>query len=577
MLKFFWPIIKPYKWYYLLMFQAQIICPFYHIMAGYSLKLIVDIFAAQNIVYKDLFYPMYLYIGSALIREIASRTGQLGWMKSQPFIRADITTKAFDCVQNYSYSFFQNTHSASIISKIKGITDGYTNIWQAIYFRLSNSVLQIIITIFAVAFVNVWIFIFIAIWSLFFVTIMMIFSRKIKKLSRITTDSKHKSSGLIGDNITNIFSVFSFASKKRDLKNIRTFLIEDTAQKDYVQIIMEMKSSIFGGTMYIGMMIMLFIFMINLHKNGSITTGTFVFVMTLSYRFVDEIWGLVMQIGDFMNKIGDFRSSFSIITTPNQIIDKKNAGEIMINAGEINIKNISFGYGEKNIFNNLNLHIKAGQKIGLVGSSGSGKSTLVSLLVKNFLLNEGNIYIDNQDIADFTSDSIRSQISVIPQDIMLFHKTIYENIIYAKPDSTEAEVFEAAKNANIHDFIMQLPQQYNTEVGERGVKLSGGQRQRIAIARAILKNAPILILDEATSALDSETEQKIQKSINAMLDQNNATVIAIAHRLSTIKHLDRIIVMNDGKIVEDGNFADLIAKNGTFKELWYTQVDGMIL
>ena len=577
MLKFFWPIIKPYKLYYLLMLQAQIICPFYHIMAGYSLKLIVDIFAAQNIIYKDLFYPMYLYIGSALIREIASRTGQFGWMKSQPFIRAKITTKAFDCVQNYSYSFFQNTHSASIISKIKGITDGYTNIWQAIYFRLSNSVLQIIITIFALAFVNIWIFIFIAIWSLLFVTIMMIFSRKIKILSRITTDSKHKSSGLIGDNITNIFSVFSFASKKRDLENIENFLIKDTAQKDYVQIIMEMKSSIFGGTMYIGMMIMLFIFMINLHKNGSITTGTFVFVMTLSYRFVDEIWGLVMQIGDFMNKIGDFRSSFSIINTPDQIIDKQNAGEIVINAGDINIKNISFGYGEKNIFNNLNLHIKAGQKIGLVGSSGAGKSTLVSLLVKNFLLNEGSISIDNQDIADFTSDSIRSQISVIPQDIMLFHKTVYQNILYAKQNATEEDVFEAAKNANIHDFIMQLPLQYNTQVGERGIKLSGGQRQRIAIARAILKNAPMLILDEATSALDSETEQKIQRSINSMLEQNNATVIAIAHRLSTIKHLDRIIVMDEGKIIEDGSFNDLIAKNGTFKELWYTQVDGMIL
>ena len=577
MLNFFWPIIKPYKWYYLLMFQSQIIGPFYYIIAGYSLKLIVDIFAAQNVAYKDLFYPMYLYIGSALVHEIVSRIGQFGWMKSQPFIRVGITTKAFDCVQNYSYSFFQNTHSASIISKIKGITDGYTNIWQVIYFRLSNSLLQIIITIFALAFVNIWIFIFIMIWSLLFITIMMSFSIKIKKLSKITTDSKHKSAGLIGDNITNIFSVFSFASKKRDLENIENFLTKDTAQKDYVQIIMEMKAAIFGGIMYILMMIMLFIFMINLHKNGLITTGTFVFVMTLAYRFVDEIWGLVMQIGDFMNKIGDFRSSFSIINTSDQIIDKQNAGEIVVNAGEINIKNISFSYGEKNIFNNLNLHIKAGQKIGLVGSSGAGKSTLVSLLVKNFLLNEGSICIDKQDIADFTSDSVRSQISVIPQDIMLFHKTIYQNILYAKPDSTEEEVFEAAKKANIHDFIMQLPQEYSTEVGERGVKLSGGQRQRIAIARAILKNAPILILDEATSALDSETEQKIQRSINNMLEQNNATVIAIAHRLSTIKHLDRIVVMNEGKIIEDGSFNDLIAKNGTFKELWCTQVDGMIL
>ncbi len=576
MLKFFWPIIKPYKWYYLLMIQAPIISSFYYIASGYSLKMIVDIFSSQNIVYSRAFYPMYLYVGMAIVNEIVWRISHIAWMKSQPFIRADITAKAFDYVQNHSYIYFQNTHSSSITSKIKGITDGYNNIWGAIHHRIVVPMLNVVMAIFAILFVNIWVCLFIMLWSCIFFTIMVIFSIKIGKLAQITTESKHKSIGLIGDNIANIFSVFSFASKKRELTKISNFLIKDTAHKDYVQIIMELKSTICGGIMYVGMMIALFIFMINLHKNNQITTGDFVFVITLVYRFIDEIWNLVSQMGEFMAQIGDFRSSFSIIATPQQIIDKPNAGEILVSKGDIDIKNMSFSYGEKKIFDSFNLDIKAGQKVGLVGHSGAGKSSLISLLVKYFTLNNGAIYIDNQNIADFTSDSVRSQISIIPQDIMLFHRSIYENISYAKPDSTETEVFEAAKNANIHDFIMQLPQQYNTEVGERGVKLSGGQRQRIAIARAILKNAPILILDEATSALDSETEQKIQRSINNMLDQNNATVIAIAHRLSTIKHLDRIIVMNDGKIVEDGNFDHLIAKNGVFKELWHTQVGGMI-
>ena len=235
------------------------------------------------------------------------------------------------------------------------------------------------------------------------------------------------------------------------------------------------------------------------------------------------------------------------------------------------------------------------EQVGIVGHSGAGKSTLINLLLKNFAItnykywdrpataldiangNGGDILINKQSIYDVSSDSLRRQISLIPQDIMLFHRSIFENIAYAKQEATLDEVIHAAIAANIHEFIITLPDGYHTMVGERGVKLSGGQRQRIAIARAILKNAPILVLDEATSAIDSEAEQEIQKSINAILDIHNATVIAIAHRLSTIKHMDRIIVIDDGKIVEDGSFTELVAReNGQFKVMWDNQVNGML-
>jgi len=263
----------------------------------------------------------------------------------------------------------------------------------------------------------------------------------------------------------------------------------------------------------------------------------------------------------------------------------------------IHFKNIGFAYENTNkVFDGLDLQITKGQKVGIVGHSGAGKSTLINLLLKNFAItnykywdrptNEssnsgiegGDILINNQSIYDVNSNSLRSQISLIPQDIMLFHRSIGENIGYAKENATQIEIENAAKAANIHEFIEGLPERYSTLVGERGVKLSGGQRQRIAIARAILKNAPILILDEATSSLDSQTEQEIQKSINAMLEANNATVIAIAHRLSTIKHLDRIIVIEGGYIVEDGSFQELLAKNcGRFKQMWDSQVNGMVV
>lgn len=247
------------------------------------------------------------------------------------------------------------------------------------------------------------------------------------------------------------------------------------------------------------------------------------------------------------------------------------------------------------VIQNLNLKIARGEKIGVVGTSGAGKSTLVNLLLKNFAISNyknwqkpsgaiatndsgGDIFINGQSIYDVTSESLRNNISLIPQDVMLFHRTIGENIGYAKDNATFEEIENAAKIANIDSFVKSLADGYNTMVGERGVKLSGGQRQRVAIARAVLKNAPILILDEATSALDSQTESEIQASINHILDRDNVTVIAIAHRLSTIKHMDRIIVMEGGKIVEDGSFYELSnIPLGKFRELWDHQVNGMVL
>jgi ATP-binding cassette, subfamily B, bacterial len=263
----------------------------------------------------------------------------------------------------------------------------------------------------------------------------------------------------------------------------------------------------------------------------------------------------------------------------------------------IHFKNIDFSYTKTNkVFAGLNMQIAKWQKVGIVGHSGAGKSTLINLLLKNFAITNykhwdravsdsnvssnksGDILINNQSIYDVSSDSLRAHISLIPQDIVLFHRSILENIAYAKPNATEKEIIHAAIAANIHAFISTLPEKYDTMVGERGVKLSGGQRQRIAIARAILKNAPILILDEATSSIDSQTEQEVQKSINSILDIQNTTVIAIAHRLSTTKHMDRILVIEDGNIVEDGSFQTLITKNGgKFKEMWETQVNGMVI
>ncbi len=229
-----------------------------------------------------------------------------------------------------------------------------------------------------------------------------------------------------------------------------------------------------------------------------------------------------------------------------------------------------------NIFDNLTLHIKAGERIGIVGTSGAGKTTLIKCLLRYFNLQSGAILVDGYDISQVTEESLRSNISVIPQDITMFHRSILENLQLAKYDATLPEIEEACKKARIHDDILRMPNGYHSIVGERGVKVSGGQRQRIAIARAILKNAPILILDEATSALDSPTEALIQKSIDEVLETSNATTIVVAHRLSTLLHMDRILVFKRGKIVEDGTHAMLIAKGGIYKTLWDAQIGGFL-
>ncbi len=559
------------------MLQAPIISSFYKVTNAFSLKLLVDAFNKNQMPqYLDLLLPISLFIGAILFMEMAWRVSHFAWMKSQPFVRIDITSKAYERVSNSSYQFFQNTHSGSVVSKIKGLVAGYNNFWFGVHHRLANPILEILVTISALALINLQLFIFMAIWCAVFFPVMLKMSLKVSQLAKETTDSQHKSIGLIADNITNIFSLFSFASRSRELRKIKNFLQSDTARKDYEWIKYELKMAFVGIFFYTSMLISLLFFLIHLRRIDAVTIGDFVFVMTLSVFLIDNTWMLVSEVGDFLGKMGDFKSSFSILQNPADSVDKPNSKDLEIKKGEVIFKNISFAYENEKIFDNLNLHIKVGEKIGLVGHSGAGKSTLISLLLKNFKPTGGNILIDDQNIDEVNSDSLRSQIALIPQDTLLFHRSIGENIGYGKENSSQEEIEAAAKMANIHDFITSLPDGYKTLVGERGIKLSGGQRQRVAIARAILKNAPILILDEATSSLDSQTERHIQTSLNLLIEDNSKTakktIIAIAHRLSTLKHMDRIIVLDKGKIVEEGKHEELLLnQNSLYKKLWDLQ------
>jgi len=579
-ISFLWSIIKPYKYHYLVMMFAPFASSLYPIMYNYAVKMLIDLFAdGQHITFTQSWQPIALFVGAKVIIDGAWRAHNLAQLKCMPYVLQNMLDNVCKHCFNLPYTFFQNNLAGSVVGKIKGIGDNYYKMHQALEFQLSIPLLVTLFSGIALALTNIKIFLFIVIFTAIYSPMAFKFFTKLARMEREKQNSWYHLFGTVADSITNIFTIFAFSAKQRELQKTRDYYdnIHNPLVIKYYKY--DLIVSIILALFYWVFLISLFCYVIYLRNNGEISLGNIAFIMSLTLLFTDNSWKTTMKIKDFLEDIAAFQAAFTIMKIPQDTIDKDNAKELKIKKGEIIFQDLSFHYEDgNNVLQNLNLHIKSGEKIGIVGYSGAGKSTLISLLLKNFKATNGDIIIDNQSIYGASSDSLRSQISLIPQDIMLFHRSIAENIGYAKENSTQAEIENAAKIANIHEFIETLPEKYNTMVGERGVKLSGGQRQRIAIARTILKKAPIIILDEATSALDSKTEQEIQKSINTMLDENNTTVIAIAHRLSTIKHLDRIIVMQNGKIIEDGSFSELLKiSKGKFKELWDHQVNGMLI
>ncbi len=559
------------------MLQAPIIQAFFVPVNSYALKLIVDqITQNQNFNIHQIIFPIILFCLASILIETTWRFANWGDYQSQPKIEAEIINQSYKMLLNHNYHFFQNNLSGKVASKISALRDNYVAIFGNFQFAIIWQGLGILITLAILFSVHFKIAIGVTLWLIIFMPIIFFTKRKGLLYAQNSTSEKQKISGLINDGISNIANVLFFSAKNFELNLLKkanqNFI---TTEKKRLKFIFF--NHLILGVVYCALSIGILFLLIDLKTKNLISTGDFVMVMGLMFYLIDTSWGLLNQLDDLIKNIGNLKESFAIFEQNSQVFDSPNATELLIQNPIIEFKNLNFSHQDNPLFSNFNLAIPAGQRVGLVGHSGAGKSTLINLLLKVFNPNSGAILIDGKNISDVTFDSLRSNIALIPQDPMLFHRTIFENISYGT-NANHDEVIAASYKASIHDFIMSLPNGYETYVGERGVKLSGGQRQRIAIARAILKNAQILILDEATSSLDSQTETEIQNSINKVLEKNNTTVIAIAHRLSTIKHLDRIVVMDRGKIIEDGSFDELIVKkNGRFKEMWEHQAGGMVV
>lgn len=565
-------VAKPYKWHYFIMLLTPCVAAFYAFANNYALKLIIDAFSnSEFLTYREFLFPILIFVSAQILLDVVWRISDLAEWHSQPYVRQNILLRTYEYIQQHSYRFFQNTSSGSITSKIKGILDGYDSFWANVHRDFTPHVADTIVGCAVLAVVNLKICVIVSIWALTFVVIMYHLSKKLDDLSVLNSDDRHKIFGVISDNITNIFTICSFATKKYESENVKKVIVNELNPSTIKVYKFSFFLNIVAALLYWTMLIGLFLIIIQLRRTNQISNGDIVFVMGMVLAISMELWEIIHKMQNFMRDLGDFKSSFEILCIPHDNLDLFDT-PILIKNPSISFEKINFSHDNDNVvFKDLNLRIKSGEKVGIVGTSGAGKSTLISLLLKNFPISSGRILVDNQDISQISADSIREKVAVIPQDILLFHRSILENIRYGNLKASDEEVIEAAKMANIDHFIRTLPEQYNTLVGERGVKLSGGQRQRIAIARAILKNAPILILDEATSSLDTETEQLIQDSLNDIFGNKNITVLAIAHRLSTLKNMQRILVLEQGKVIEEGSHEELLSYDSCYKKLWNLQ------
>lgn len=576
--QFLWHFTKGHRHYLLGFIIVGIIWAINISLNPYALKLIIDAISESPSETESLFVtvsiPALFYILISIIYICVFRVYDWLAIKTLPKMKIEITQKMFEYLLEHSYSYFQHNFSGSLSNKINDMSKNAVLVIIDLIDHFFARSLCLLIGAITMYLVHPYFALLLMTWTIIFIAVSLILSKKAQYYSEVFSQSRSLIIGKIVDSISNILNIKLFARQKYENHYLQRYL-NDSADKDRKGLWYLFKIKIFYSISITLLTIGMVWLLIYERSKNHITVGDFALILTLNMFLIEEVKLFTEQLVPFSEELGICKQALSIITPKHEIVDLPNATELKITKGKIAFDKVHFKYKNgQDVFNNKSITIDPGQKVGLVGFSGSGKSTFVNLILRFFDIDSGNILIDDQDIKTVTRESLCSQISMIPQDPILFHRTLIENIRYGRLDATDEEIIEASKQAHCHEFIEKLHGKYEALVGERGIKLSGGQRQRIAIARAILKNAPILILDEATSALDSVTENYIQESLALLMERR--TSIVIAHRLSTLFYMDRILVFHKGQIIEDGTHDELINLEGHYANLWSMQAGGFI-
>ncbi|TCB53282.1 ABC transporter ATP-binding protein [Acinetobacter terrestris] len=478
-----------------------------------------------------------------------------------------------------SLDFFHNDFAGRLSAKVMQTSLAIREFWVILGDMLAYVLIYFVTISFVLGAISPLLILPLMLWLLLFIIAACYFIPRLSQISNKQADARAVMTGRVTDAYTNIQTVKLFAHAGRESQyakeSMQGFMITVYKQMR-LGVQYEISINLLSIVLYVGVLGTALWLWINGQAQLGIIAATTAMILKLNSIAEFMMW----QSSALFENVGTIQDGMKTMGRPISIQDKQDAKPLQVPQGEIKFEDVCFAYNNKNVIDHLNLTIKPGEKIGIVGRSGAGKSTLIQLLLHFYDLNQGRILIDGQNIADVTQDSLRKSIALVTQDTSLLHRTVAENIKYGRPHATDEEMFEAVRKAKAEDFIPQLTDSrgksgYEAYVGERGVKLSGGQRQRVAIARVFLKDAPILILDEATSALDSEVEAAIQSSLDDLME--GKTVIAIAHRLSTIAQMDRLVVLDEGRIVEQGTHDELVALNGIYAHLWQRQTGSFLI
>ncbi|MBN8827258.1 MAG: ABC transporter ATP-binding protein [Sphingobacteriia bacterium] len=571
--KFIWYFLKDYKLYLYGNLFCSIISSLIPPLDSYIIKYLIDFVTNNSINNKLLIICSIAFIIRSECYNIFYRAWEYIQVNTVPEMRMEIIRKLTDYITNHSYKYFQENFAGSISNKISDLYRAVPSVFSSFSATLEK-IAHGIFSILFLATVNGKLGMVMLIYFIVFIVANFYFLKPIDNYSQIVAKNRSTMWGKVIDIIRNINNVIYFANKIHEINYLSSYL-QKTTDSDKKFRLYIIKSNYIKGFINNIMIGFIVYFTIKLYAEKQLTYGDFYLIFSITINIIQLTWNFLDDLNKFTEEIGTLKQGITLVTKEHEIKDKVNAFELKVLNGDICFNNVHFKYlHDKPLFENLSVTIEGNTKVGLVGYSGSGKTTFVNLIIRLFDIQNGKISIDNQDVNLVTQDSLRKNIAFIPQDPILFHRSLMENIRYGNINTSDEEVIEAAKLASAYDFIMKTEEGFNSLVGERGVKLSGGQRQRIAIARAILKNAPILILDEATSSLDSITEKDIQNSLENLM--KNRTTIVIAHRLSTLLNMDRILVFDKGKIIEDGTHYDLLNKNSLYTKLWNSQINGFI-